>query len=154
MLCPPIIPTVRSLESRDLYSTEYKDIYYKHPTECDLFIDCDKGNMTILECPNNTHFSPIYQSCVHPSISNCNNTFSIKTSPLNTFTTGHENQSAITKPKRNNEETTLKEQNSTNHSVTITVTPTVLTSKSNVSVNATTMYANITSTINDKSTQI
>jgi hypothetical protein len=67
-------PIMRSSTS-DL-SYELKDIYYKHPTKCNLFIECDKENMTILECPNGTHFSPIYQSCVHPTLSNCNPLFS------------------------------------------------------------------------------
>ena len=68
MKCP-MIPTMRSSLS-DL-SYELKDVYYAHPTECHMFIECDKDNMTILECPNQTHFSSMYQSCVHPSISNC-----------------------------------------------------------------------------------
>ena len=79
MKCPIIGSTTSDL------SYELKDIYYKHPTKCNLFIECDKGNMTILECPTGTHFSPVYQSCVHPSISNCNPLFvsSSSTTPIN-----------------------------------------------------------------------
>ncbi|CAF0832187.1 unnamed protein product [Brachionus calyciflorus] len=53
-------------------SMETRDLYFSHPSECHLYITCDQqGNMSILECYNGTHFSPYYQSCVHPSVANC-----------------------------------------------------------------------------------
>lgn len=67
MVCPN-----KQAESNEQPSLETRDVYFSHPSECHLYVTCDiQGNMSILECFNGTHFSPYYQSCVHPSVVNC-----------------------------------------------------------------------------------
>ena len=66
MVCP------NKQSSNEQPSLETRDVYFSHPSECHLYITCDsQGNMSILKCFNGTHFSPYYQSCVHPSVVNC-----------------------------------------------------------------------------------
>ena len=62
---------------------DMKEIYFSHPKECDVYLKCNKNaNMTRLECPPGTHFSPYYQSCVHPSIANCKKYLIMDDSPI------------------------------------------------------------------------
>jgi hypothetical protein len=70
MICPSY-NKMRPNEQQ-LLQLDQKNIYFSHPKECNLYLSCSKmGNLTTLECAEGTHFSPYYQSCVHPSIANC-----------------------------------------------------------------------------------
>lgn len=67
-----ICPIKQQLKLNEQPSLETRDLYYAHPSECHLYITCDtQGSFFMLECFNGTHFSPHYQSCVHPSVANC-----------------------------------------------------------------------------------
>ena len=67
-----ICPIKQQLKSNEQPSMETRDLYYAHPSECHLYVTCDlQGSFYMLECYNGTHFSPHYQSCVHPSVANC-----------------------------------------------------------------------------------
>lgn len=80
MVCPTFAARAGT---SNLLSLELKDLYFSHPKDCNLYIVCDnQGNITTLECTNGLHFSPFYQSCVHPSIANCKKSLIMDDSPL------------------------------------------------------------------------
>jgi hypothetical protein len=89
MMCPPSVK-----QNQFQISFELKDIYFSHPNKCNVYIECDKnGNMTEYECKNGTHFSPTYQSCVHPSVANCKKYPNIDETLLNARLIGHNKNS-------------------------------------------------------------
>lgn len=82
MVCPSQQSIKQSVQGS--LSLELKDLYFSHPRECGIYFECDiYGNMTVLECANGTHFSPVYQTCVHPSIANCRKLIIMDESPVN-----------------------------------------------------------------------
>lgn len=77
MVCPS-----QSAINEEL-SLETRDLYFSHPKECGVYLGCDQyGNMTVLECLNGTHFSPYYQSCVHPFVANCHKYHTMDDTPI------------------------------------------------------------------------
>lgn len=79
-----VCPSTGAEYYNDQPTLEMKDLYFSHPKDCNSYLSCDlSGNMSVLECLNGTHFSPYYQSCVHPSVANCKKYQIMDDTPLN-----------------------------------------------------------------------